>query len=154
MLHILVAFKRLLGIARRSGSTHSSDSRTLLGKCMTPALERQLQTKYPILFDGLTSGFDVGDGWFDLVDNLCSQLNQDVLETNQPCKPVRVKEKLGELRFYCWVPYSSPIRTAAIEEARLQSSITCDVCGATGQLVALSGWLRTRCDAHQDVRLS
>lgn len=120
---------------------------------MKHSIENQLRSDYPELFDQLNSSFDVGDGWFDILDRLCSLLATDVLATGHPCKPVRVKEKLAELRFYCWAPYNSPIRSAAIEEARLLSSVTCDVCGATGQLVALSGWLRTRCDAHPDVRL-
>ena len=120
---------------------------------MTSQFKHQLCPKYPEILDSLLAPADIGDGWFALVDELCALLSEDVKKTGLPCKATQVKEKLGELRCRCALPPQSDYRRAAIEAARLKSMVTCDVCGLAGQLVAESGWLRTRCQLHHNERI-
>lgn len=85
---------------------------------MTSQFKVQLCAKYPEILDSLKAPFDIGDGWFSLVDELCALLSEDVKKTGQPCKANQVKEKLGELRFYCLLPSQSGHRRATIDAAR------------------------------------
>jgi hypothetical protein len=41
------------------------------------------------------------DGWFDLIDALCSQIDRAIELGAAPVRVRQVKEKFGTLRFYC-----------------------------------------------------
>lgn len=96
-------------------------------------------------------GFDVGDGWYHLLDVLCEELQR---ETDQGAPQVvasQVKEKFGGLRFY--VESANARQMAMIDIAEALSLRVCDVCGSPGTLgESTTGWLSTRCEAHQDTR--
>jgi len=78
---------------------------------MKPELDKLLCERYPKLFANrharvheslMCFGFECGDGWFDLIDVLCSTI-QSYLDSNpskQQVVVVQVKEKFGTLRFY------------------------------------------------------
>ena len=77
---------------------------------MKKELEELLYQRYPELFANRTlppdetcmcRGMECGDGWFDLIDLLCSMIQFGIDQGHTP--PVRVlqvKEKFGTLRFY------------------------------------------------------
>ena len=94
-------------------------------------------------------GITCGDGWYNIVDALCGQI-QNHLEHNIKdndgtivVEATQVKEKYGGLRFYytggdefirgvCWM-------------AEGLSERTCEECGAQGTQNK-KGWIRTMCD--------
>jgi hypothetical protein len=92
-------------------------------------------------------GFSCEDGWFDLIDKLCANL-QAAAEKGEIPQPVaeQVKQKFGELRFYVSTSSSALTRTM-IEATRAQSAVTCEVCGEPGVLRWQSG-VQTVCDRH------
>ncbi len=151
---------------------------------MTPELDKQLCEKYPKIFrdrhaDMRTTcmcwGISVGDGWYDLIDNLCSVIQNHIdcqqrqhdyiLEynsttTNQPHevppKPFQVvasqvKEKFGGLCFY--VNGSNDYVSGAIDLAGCMSHRICEECGSPGKTQG-PGWLLTLCDEHAKSRNS
>jgi hypothetical protein len=66
---------------------------------MNPDLESKLLDKYPKLFASKQFwGFECGDGWYDILDNLCGAIasygNAEDVMVDQ------IKEKFGQLRFY------------------------------------------------------
>ena len=94
------------------------------------------------------SGFDgeVGDGWISILDILAESLTalgwQGTL--------FQVKEKYGTLRFYAEYPYNATREVveqmhACIRRAEDASEVTCELCGAAGQLYG-DHWLTTRCE--------
>jgi len=94
-------------------------------------------------------GIETGDGWYTLLDTLCSSIQHD-LDTCQKgevrqVKAVQVKEKFGGLRFY-YTGGHARIR-GMVDLAEALSYRTCDVCGAPGK-PNNSGWVRTRCKEH------
>ena len=101
---------------------------------------KYLKETYSKMFRGLEY-FDVGDGWFHLIDELAKDIY--TLETIPVC--VQVKEKLGGLRVY--MSYGSEDIHALVLKAQNQSEKTCEVCGKSGKLID-SGWMRTRCEEH------
>ena len=92
-------------------------------------------------------GVAVGDGWFDIVDELATEIEQACATAGNPLpKVLQVKEKLGTLRFY--VRNASDEVRAMIELAVERSAVTCEDCGAPGRLRRSRGWMRTLCDNH------
>jgi hypothetical protein len=90
-------------------------------------------------------------GWNRLIDELASQIVQRYAEHGEPLNAEtfrirQVKEKFGELRFYC---DSSIHIQDLIQQATQKSMATCQECGAVGQLMQNDRlWLRTLCEQH------
>lgn len=144
---------------------------------MRQELDELLCAKYPKIFvnrhgdmkeTAMCWGFECGDGWFNIIDQLCANIQHHVDwserqrnievkkgiegESGMPRTPhvnqviaVQVKEKFGTLRFY----------TNAVDDqiygmirmAESMSAVTCEDCGAPGKLRG-RGWLYTACDVH------
>lgn len=102
------------------------------------------KSRYPIAW-----GFMCHDGWFDLIDTLCAEI-QAAVDAGRVKQPVvlQVKEKFGALRFY--VAPSQEEVTSMIDRAEERSSVTCDMCGQPGVLRSTKHYLRTTCLAHAD----
>lgn len=88
----------------------------------------------------------INDGWFTLIDNLCSYLQFHIDHNHIPqVEAVQVKEKFGGLRFY--VKEATDDQYAVIHFVESLSMKTCEVCGAAGRPQG-KGWIRTVCDEH------
>src|SRR4029077_3168636 len=117
---------------------------------MKPALQDKLQAQYPEI---LKCYIDVNDGWYDLLDGLCLQLERERLEAESKMKGPKatleinqIKEKFGMLRVY--VNMSSSISNNVfdlIEQAEIASSSICEDCGAPGKIVNNKSYLRIAC---------
>lgn len=90
------------------------------------------------------SGFDgeVGDGWVPILDRLAT----DLVALGWDRKVYQIKEKFGTLRFYAGDNTTDEMGER-IGEAESESAITCEECGAPGEL-RQGGWLKTLCDQH------
>jgi hypothetical protein len=103
-------------------------------------------------------GFDVGDGWFDLIKELSEKLEplvqqwinenpkpEDAEEAKMwyhPCAS-QVKEKFGGLRFY--LSCGTDEMYDLCHEAERKSYTICENCGAPGKERG-GGWIFTLCD--------
>jgi hypothetical protein len=79
-------------------------------------------------------------GWFDLLDKFCqavTSINRSQGSDAIACKVKYIKEKMGELRIAC-EGANEQIRVL-IQEVRLESARTCQVCGQYGTLHILPG---------------
>lgn len=141
---------------------------------MRDELDRQLCDKYPKIFANRHSpmtetamcwGFTCGDGWYNIIDQLCANIqshidwkngqrerllkdnphNIEIPDAVPQVVAAQVKEKFGTLRFY----YSGGDETIRGMDrmAESMSAVTCEECGAPGHLRG-RGWLYTACDAH------
>lgn len=98
---------------------------------MKPELEKILVEKYPKIFadygkthreSAMSWGLEVGDGWFDLLGNLCESLShlytsslslgdQRYVPLDAPTVVAsQVKEKFGSLRFYYRLQFSDQVK--------------------------------------------
>lgn len=94
-------------------------------------------------------GFDIGDGWRNIVKDLSIKLEKLILalpkdERASYCAS-QVKEKFSSLHFY--MTSSTDEMEKLISEAEEKSAITCEVCGTSGKTRGKS-WLYTACDEH------
>jgi hypothetical protein len=141
---------------------------------MKDELDRKLCERYPKIFadrhgdmktTAMCWGFECGDGWFNIIDKLCWNIqdyidcsneqrerllnhnpyNVSVHEEIPQVVATQVKEKFGTLRFY----YSggNDYITGMFRMAESMSSVICEVCGSSGKSRGHS-WYYTACDEH------
>jgi hypothetical protein len=93
--------------------------------------------------------FECGDGWADLLVELCEGIQKHIQtlppEAVSELVALQVKEKYGTLRFY--VSGYDKTLDKLIEDASKKSSVTCETCGAPGESRG-DAWLYTACEQH------
>ena len=141
---------------------------------MQAELQQTLIEKYPKIFQVNRSrrlepyamfGIECGDGWYDILNALCFQIQnyidwnnsqrQRLLENNPHNMKIpdeipqvvvsQVKEKFGSLRFY--YDGGDDRILGMISMADSMSAVTCEICGDRGRMRGRS-WLYTACDKH------
>lgn len=119
---------------------------------MTPEKEDKLIKRFPTIFRDagkppnqscMAFGMEVGDGWFDLIWDLCEELEK----VDPTAYALQVKEKFGGLRFYI----QGEVEGVYEVENRYEnmSFEVCEVCGEKGKLRGV-GWWKTLCEEHND----
>lgn len=99
----------------------------------------------PITEALMAFGFEHGDGWFNLIWNLCEDLELLAKEENvENFEVFQVKEKFGGLRFY--IDYGTDAIHKRINVAEKLSCITCEMCGKPGEISKKKRWIRILCE--------
>ena len=110
----------------------------------------ELPKKYPSLFKNESFYFECGNGWYELLDVLCSILERRQRRGSFPSDDIeitQIKEKFGGLRFYCHGV--DDYCYGMIDFAEKISTRICEECGNPGKLVkSNTGWLHTACEEH------
>ena len=136
---------------------------------MNAELDSKLCAKYPTIFRerGLSMsqtamcwGMQADDGWYDLLDNLCAQLDLIHKKFGIATVASTVKEKYGGLRFYHHQE-TDPGRIATdddkaifdlidsvVSNAEALSESCCEVCGKYGSMHHKGSWMKTVCSSH------
>jgi hypothetical protein len=138
---------------------------------MNPKLTRKLWLKYPNLYRDKNApitrslipfGFECGDGWYDLIDNLSkeleklcklenSKLTKKKIAEGYGYRASQVKEKFGTLRFY--MSFETDEMSDLIDLAEKVSAETCEICGKPGITRGFLAWVQTLCAWHLIKRL-
>ena len=125
---------------------------------MTEENTKYLWEKYPKIFRDKNApiteslipfGFECRDGWYWLIDQLCSSI-QNYIDWNDKEQVVatQVKEKFGTLRFY--VRGGDEYTSGMIWLAEAMSRNVCELCGSTKDIGQTSGWIMTSCKECAD----
>lgn len=140
---------------------------------MKKELDEALCSKYPKIFKDrhgdpkqtlMCFGFEVGDGWYNILDALCANIQHYTDWNNQnhakgfkqykevpQVVAVQIKEKFGGLRFY--YDGGDDHISGMVRMAESWASHTCEECGQPGKSRS-GGWIKTLCDAHETERQS
>ena len=120
---------------------------------MKKELQDKLYEKYPKIFiqkdlpksqSCMYQGITVGDGWYNLIDEMCTKIA--TLDTK--VEAVQVKEKFGGLRFY--VTESTEEVDDIILEYTCESLHVCETCGSTLDVqLTVGGWIHSLCAGCQ-----
>ena len=139
---------------------------------MKDELDTLLVQKYPKIFRDrhksmqetcMCWGFAHGDGWFEIIDAACADIQNHVdwkrrqhpemtdeeFDAEHQVIAAQVKEKFGGLRFY--VDNCDDYVRGVIAMAESMSYRTCESCGDSGHRRS-GGWVRTLCDKCQEKR--
>jgi hypothetical protein len=134
-------------------------------------LDKQLCEKYPKMMVNrlkpmqetcMCWGFECGDGWFNILDQLMGNIQHHIDWNNQnfekgytQYKQVaqvtldQVKEKFGTLRFY--YTGGDDIIDGMVRMAESMSGCTCEECGNIGKSRG-GGWIHTYCEPCEEKR--
>lgn len=127
---------------------------------MREELDKALCAKYPKIFADRNKsmmetcmcwGFEHGDGWYNIIDQLCANIQHYIDWKNDDSEVVpqvvaeQVKEKFGSLRFY-YRGGDDRIR-GMVSMAESMTEVTCEECGSPGKTRGV-GWIYTACDDH------
>jgi hypothetical protein len=98
----------------------------------------------------LAFGWECGEGWYPLIQELIDTLN--FLEEEEDIHVLQVKEKFGTLRFY--ISGGSENAYSIIERYEIFSSHVCELCGAfwTAENRVSHGWWKTLCNKCAEER--
>ena len=138
---------------------------------MRQELDKLLCEKYPKMMVNRNKnmqetcmcwGFECGDGWFNILNQLMSNIQHHIDWNNQnfekgykQYKQVtqvtldQVKEKFGTLRFY-YTGGDDEI-SGMVRMAESMSGVTCEECGNPGETKG-QGWVVTLCETHRNAR--
>ena len=99
--------------------------------------EELLYLSYPELFiehtksmyeTAMCRGFQCGDGWYELINELCAEIQRLVLDGKMPpVIVVLVKEKEGRLRFR--FRGGNNVTRLLAAEVEMRSEMICEACG-------------------------
>lgn len=127
---------------------------------MNAELQDKLYKEYPKLFrqkdlpmtqTSMCWGVCTGDGWYNILEVLCYQIQShvDKKQKENPEFPqvefVQVKEKFGGLRVY--TNGADDVVYSLINYAAGMSGCTCEDCGSPGRNRSYRGWFITHCDS-------
>jgi hypothetical protein len=131
---------------------------------MKQELDEYLCKVYPKIFanrykdmteTAMCWGFDCDDGWFQILNQLCNNIQHHINWKNKDGEVVaqvvadQVKEKFGTLRFY--YTGGDDYISGLVSMAESMSGVTCEECGAPGESGG-SGWISTLCETHRAER--
>ena len=91
---------------------------------------------------------EIQEGWYPLVDNLCSELTRLIEQGHPRIHAVQVKSKFGGLRFYT-EDDPSAAQVQVITDAERVSEHTCETCGKPGKQTIKQGWVYSACEEHK-----
>jgi hypothetical protein len=116
---------------------------------------KRMEEKYPKMFSEPYGGFCVGEGWWPILQALCSNIQHYLNWKNRQSEVVpqvvvaQIKEKFGGLRFY-YDGGDEHVR-GMVSMAESWASKTCETCGTPGKSRE-GGWIKTLCDYHETER--
>jgi hypothetical protein len=114
------------------------------------AFAKHMEERFPKMFTKPYGGFSCGEGWWPILEELCSNIQHHIDWKKGACPQVtvaQIKEKFGGLRFY----YDGGDDTinGMVTMAESWANKSCETCGdpATKQT---TGWIKNVCDKHFD----
>ncbi|RYI35371.1 MAG: hypothetical protein EON48_01060 [Acetobacteraceae bacterium] len=117
---------------------------------MTKEWQQALVAKFPYQFPKGGFYFAIGDGWADLLAEMCRRVDvvlEEEWKDGESFRWTDIKEKFGSLRASNTGPEDVERIVEWAEEVSLR---TCDICGQDGR-IRRGGWVSVRCDNHEEV---
>ena len=133
---------------------------------MKSELQQRLYEKYPDIFrqkdldktvTAMCWGISCGDGWYDLIDTLCENIQNRMMNVNRNkpkkehliCEAVQVKEKFGGLCFYTYG--GDEYIDGLVSMAESMSYHICTECSKPSEKQDNNrGWIYTLCESCKE----
>lgn len=112
---------------------------------------KHMEDRFPKMFANPYGGFCCGEGWWPILESLCSNIQHHIDWKNKTAEVVpqvtvaQIKEKFGGLRFY-YEGGDEQIH-GMVRMAEAWADASCETCGAPGKRRS-GGWIKTLCDHH------
>jgi hypothetical protein len=115
------------------------------------AFAKHMEERFPKMFSGKYGGFACGEGWWPILEKLCSNIDwkNKQSEVVPQVTVAQIKEKFGGLRFY--YDGGDENINGMVRMAETWADASCEECGAPGKS-RQGGWIKTLCDHHEAER--
>ena len=119
------------------------------------AFTKHMEQRFPKMFETPYGGFCCGEGWWPILEKLCSNIQNHIDWKNKQSEIVlqvtvaQIKEKFGGLRFY--YEGGDEHINGMVRMAEAWADASCEECGAPGKRRD-SGRIKTLCDTHEAER--
>ena len=119
------------------------------------AFAKQMEQRFPKMFNGKYGGFACGEGWWPILEKLCSNIQNHIDWKNKQSEIVpqvtvaQIKEKFGGLRFY--YDGGDEHINGMVRMAEAWADASWEECGSPGKRRD-GGWIKTLCDHHEAER--
>lgn len=115
---------------------------------MTHEIEQKLTEIFPWVDN---TQFEMNDGWQWIVMDMLREIDDYYFDMGRECEVeiMQSKEKWGYLNAYLWHNSNEEIDKSLekiIDKHSSQSMITCEICGAEGELLRDDYWVTVRCE--------
>jgi hypothetical protein len=108
-----------------------------------------LRARFPM---AKSARFQCFRGWQAIVARMLEQLEATISQHpaafRRDLSVEEIRQKFGTLTVYLSKAPTSEVR-AVLAEAHAASMITCEVCGAPGDLADRNGWISVKCATHE-----
>ena len=119
------------------------------------AFVKHMEQRFPKMFSAKYGGFACGEGWWPILEKLCSNIQSHLDWKNKTAEVVpqvtvaQIKEKFGGLRFY--YDGGDDHINGMVRMAEAWAEASCEECGSPGKRRD-GGWIKTLCDIHEAER--
>jgi hypothetical protein len=119
------------------------------------AFVKHMEQRFPKMFETPYGGFCCGEGWWPILEKLCSNIQSHIDWKNKQSEIVpqvtvaQIKEKFGGLRFY--YDGGDDHINGMVRMAEAWADASCEECGSPGKRRD-GGWIKTLCDIHEAER--
>ena len=119
------------------------------------AFVKHMEQRFPKMFETPYGGFCCGEGWWPILEKLCSNIQSHIDWKNKQSEIVpqvtvaQIKEKFGGLRFY--YDGGDDHINGMVRMAEAWAEASCEECGSPGKRRD-GGWIKTLCDIHEAER--
>ena len=119
------------------------------------AFVKHMEQRFPKMFETPYGGFCCGEGWWPILEKLCSNIQSHLDWKNKTAEVVpqvtvaQIKEKFGGLRFY--YDGGDDHINGMVRMAEAWAEASCEECGSPGKRRD-GGWIKTLCDIHEAER--
>ncbi len=119
------------------------------------AFVKHMEQRFPKMFETPYGGFCCGEGWWPILEKLCSNIQSHIDWKNKQSEIVpqvtvaQIKEKFGGLRFY--YDGGDDHINGMVRMAEAWADASCEECGSPGKRRD-GGWIKTLCDTHEAER--
>jgi hypothetical protein len=116
---------------------------------------KHMEERFPKMFSSKYGGFACGEGWWPILEKLCSNIQHYTDWKNKQSEVVpqvtvaQIKEKFGGLRFY--YDGGDEHINGMVRMAEAWADASCEECGSPGKRRD-GGWIKTLCDTHEAER--
>ena len=112
---------------------------------MRSELIDKLTTKFPFL----PAYLEIEDGWYDLIHELCEEIEKRLYNKKHDFNVEQVKQKYGSLSFYTNIYEDNNLYNNLIELIDCyeeKSKTVCEFCGKEDKIIWMNHWANAICE--------
>ena len=118
-------------------------------------MRSELMDKLTMRFPFLPAYLEIENGWYDLIHELCEEIEKRLYNKKHDFNVEQVKQKYGSLSFYTNIYEDNNLYNNLIELIDYyeeKSKTVCEFCGSDGKRFCQNYWINIICEKCSAIR--